>query len=147
VPSQYPLPLIKDIIHKFTGKKWFSKFDVQWGYNNQPIIEKDQWKATIKTKRGLFKPMVMFFRLCNSPATFQDFMDNAFCPEIDSGDYRIYMDDVLVAMDGTLKEHIKKVYHILDRMRKNDLFLKLLKCTFHKKEIEYLRLIIGNSKV
>ncbi len=74
-------------------------------------------------------------------------MDNAFCPEIDSGDYRIYMDDVLVAMDGTLKEHIKKVYHILDRMRKNDLFLKLLKCTFHKKEIEYLRLIIGNSKV
>ena len=80
----------------------------------------------------------MFFRLCNSPTTFQGFMDNTFYPEIDSGDYGIYMDDVLVATNGTLKEHIKKVHHILDRMCENDLFLKPLKCTFHKREIEYL---------
>ena len=147
VPSQYPLPLIEDIVHKFAGKKWFSKFDVWWGYNNQPIIKDDQWKAAFKIKRGLFKPIVMFFGLCNSPTTFQGFMDDAFCPEIDSGDYRIYMDNVLVATDGTLKEHIKKVHHILDRMWENDLFLKLSKCTFYKKEIEYLRLIISNGKV
>ena len=41
VPSQYPLPLIEDIIHKFAGKKWFTKFNVQWGYNNHPIVEED----------------------------------------------------------------------------------------------------------
>jgi len=93
--------------------------------------------------------MVMFFSLCNSPATFQGFIDNAFLPEIDSRDYRIYMDNVLVATDGTLEEHIKKVHHILNRMQENNLFLKPEKCTFHKKEIEYLRLglIIGNGKV
>ncbi len=146
VPSQYPLPLIEDIVHKFASKTWFSKFNVQWGYNNQPIIENNQWKVAFKIKRGLFKPMVMFFGLCNSPAMFQGFMDNAFHPKIDSGDYRIYMDDVLVAMDGTLKKHIKKVHHILDRMRENNLFLKPSKCTFYKKEIEYLGLIIGNGK-
>jgi hypothetical protein len=28
VPSQYPLHLIEDIVHKFTGKKWFTKFNV-----------------------------------------------------------------------------------------------------------------------
>ena len=28
VPSQYPLLLIEDIVHKFAGKKWFTKFDV-----------------------------------------------------------------------------------------------------------------------
>ncbi len=91
--------------------------------------------------------MVMFFGLCNSPATFQGFIDNTFCPKIDSGDYRIYMNDILVAMEGTLKGHIKKVHHILNRMCENDLFLKPEKCTFHKKEIEYLGLIIGNGKV
>jgi len=89
----------------------------------------------------------MFFGLCNSSTTFQGFIDNAFHPKIDSRDYGIYMNDVLVATDRTLKEHIKKVYHILNRMRENDLFLKLLKCTFYKKEIEHLGLIIGNSKV
>jgi len=68
--AQYPLPLIEDIVHKFAGKKWFTKFDVWWGYNKWPIVEEDQWKAAFKTKRGLFKSTVMFFGLCNSPATF-----------------------------------------------------------------------------
>jgi len=54
IPSQYPLLLIEDIVHKFTGKQWFTKFDVRWGYNNRPIVEEDQWKAAFKTKRGLF---------------------------------------------------------------------------------------------
>jgi hypothetical protein len=58
----------------------------------------------------------MFFGLCNSPATFQGFIDDTFCPEIDSEDHRIYMDDVLVAMNGILEEHIRKVHHILNRM-------------------------------
>jgi hypothetical protein len=89
----------------------------------------------------------MFFGLYNSPATFQGFMDNAFKEEISSGDYRIYMDDILVATDGTLEHYIECVHHILDKIKENDLFLKLEKCTFHKKEINYLRLIISNSKV
>jgi hypothetical protein len=34
------------------------------------IKEGDEWKATFLTPEGLFKPMVMFFGLTNSPATF-----------------------------------------------------------------------------
>jgi hypothetical protein len=89
----------------------------------------------------------MFFGLCNSPATFQGFMDDAFKEEIDLEDYGIYMDDILVATDGTFKHHIERVYHILDKIKDNDLFLKPEKCTFHKKEIDYLGLIIGNGAV
>jgi len=146
VLSQYPLPLIEDIIHKFARKEWFTSVNVQWGYNNRPIVEEDQWKATFKTKRGLFKPTVIFFRLYNFPATFQGFMDDAFHLEIDSRDYGIYMDDILIAINGTLEEH-KKVHHIFDKIQENNLFLKLEKCTFHKREIDYLGLIIGNGKV
>jgi hypothetical protein len=89
----------------------------------------------------------MFFRLCNSPTTFQGFMDDAFKEEINLGDYEIYMDNTLVAIDGTFKHHIERVHHILDKIKDNDLFLKLEKCIFHKKEINYLGLIIGNSAV
>jgi hypothetical protein len=147
VPSQYPLLLIEDIVHKFARKKWFTKFDIRWGYNNCPIVEEDQWKAAFKTKGGLFKPTVMFFGLCNSPTTFQGFMDDAFKEEINLGDYRIYMDDILVAMDGAFKHHIECVHHILDKIKDNDLFLKPEKCTFHKKQIDYLGLIISNGAV
>ena len=32
-------------------------------------------KAAFITNRGLFEPLVMFFGLCNAPATFQMMMD------------------------------------------------------------------------
>jgi len=74
-------------------------------------------------------------------------MNDAFKEEIDSGDYGIYMDDILVATDGTFEHHVECIHHILDKIKENDLFLKPEKCTFHKKEINYLGLIIGNGAV
>ena len=53
-------------------------FDVQAGYNNICIKEGNQHKAAFITPLGLFEPMVMFFGLCNAPATFQDMMDRVF---------------------------------------------------------------------
>jgi len=54
----------------------FSKFDIQWGYNNICIREGNQWKAAFKTHQGLFEPKVMFFGMSNSPASFQCFMNS-----------------------------------------------------------------------
>jgi hypothetical protein len=34
-------------------------------------------------------------------------MDDVFKEEIDSGEFGIYMDDILVATDGTLEHHIE----------------------------------------
>jgi len=51
-------------------KKVFTKMDLRWGYNNVRIKEGDKWKATFTTLEGSFEPMVMFFGLTNSLATF-----------------------------------------------------------------------------
>ena len=40
--------------------------------------EGDKWKAAFQTNEGLYKPLVMFFSLINSPATFQTIMDAIF---------------------------------------------------------------------
>jgi hypothetical protein len=32
--NRYPLPLINDLIHQLKGARYFTKLDVQWGYNN-----------------------------------------------------------------------------------------------------------------
>ena len=77
-PNAYPLPLISDLMIKLKGSEYFTKLDIQWGYNNVQIKESDRWKAIFITNRGLFKPNVMFFGLQNSPATFQAMMDNYF---------------------------------------------------------------------
>ena len=73
VKDAYPLPLISDLMTKLKGAKVFTKLDLRNGYNNVRIKDGDQWKAAFKTNRGLFEPMVMFFGLCNSPATFQHY--------------------------------------------------------------------------
>jgi hypothetical protein len=40
--------------------------------------------------------MVMFFRLTNSPATFQTMMDMIFRKQIVRGTLTVYMDDIAV---------------------------------------------------
>ena len=78
VKNAYPLPLISTLIDKLKGAKYFSKMDIQWEYNNICIKEGDEWKAAFTTPFGLYKPLVMFFGQCNSPPTFQAFMDSTF---------------------------------------------------------------------
>jgi hypothetical protein len=42
VKNTYPLPLISEIMDKIKGAKFFTKFDVRWGYNNVRIKAEDQ---------------------------------------------------------------------------------------------------------
>ena len=87
VKNAYPLPLIPNILNKVSEAKakYFMKLDVHWGYNNVCIKEGDEWKATFRMNRGLFEPLVMFFSLMNSPATFQTMMNDIFKELIDKG--------------------------------------------------------------
>ena len=86
---------------KLKGAKYFTKLDVCWGYENIRIKEGDEWKAAFVTNRGLFEPTVMFFGLTNSPATFQNMMNDIFHNLLlaGAGHVIIYMDDILIFTD------------------------------------------------
>ena len=77
VKNAYPLPLIPDIMNRIVvaKAKYFTKLNIRWGYNNVCIKEGDEWKAVFQTNRGLFEPLLMFFGLTNSLATFQTMMN------------------------------------------------------------------------
>ena len=34
VKNRYPLPLISELVSQLRGAKYFTKLDVQWGFNN-----------------------------------------------------------------------------------------------------------------
>jgi hypothetical protein len=65
VKNSYPLPLVSDILNRLCGTKYFTKLDLQWGFNNVCIKEGDEYKAAFRTNQGLYEPLVMFFGLCN----------------------------------------------------------------------------------
>ncbi len=96
VRNVYPLPRIDDLVDKLKDFDCFIKMDIQWGYNNVCIKEGDEWKAAFSCHKGLFEPLVMYFGLTNSPATFQAMMDDIFHQEMLQGWLMDYMDDLLV---------------------------------------------------
>ncbi|THG99543.1 hypothetical protein EW145_g7243 [Phellinidium pouzarii] len=121
IKNAYPLPLI--------------------GYNNIRIKEGDQYKAAFKTICGLFEPTVMFFDLCNSPATFQMFMNDIFHIIITEEAILIYMDNILIFSDN-LEDLRCKTNRVLKVLQENDLFLKPEKCIFEVQEVKFLGMII-----
>ena len=147
IRNTYPLPLIPQLINKARSRALFSKFDVRWGYNNVQIKDGDQWKAAFITNEGLFEPMVMFFGMTNSPATFQMMVNAIFEEELRKGWLIIYMDDMLIATHDNPTFHKKCIHRVLQKLAANDLYLKPQKCVFEQKRIEFLGVILQNSTI
>ena len=126
VKNNYPLPLILDVLEKIGIKKVFTKIDLRWGYNNVWIKEGDEWKAVFITPEGSFEPMVMFFRLTNSPATFQAMINELLRDLINTRKVAAFIDDVIVGME-TEEGHDKLVAEVIRRLEENNLYVKLEK--------------------
>ena len=139
VKNRYPLPLISELVSQLCGAQYFTKLDVR-------IKPGDEWKAAFRTNRGLFEPLVMFFRMTNSPATFQTMINDVFRIIIVEGIVVVYLDDILI-FTKTEEEHERAVRRVLEILAEHKLFLGPEKCKFHRKQNEYLGLVISENTV
>jgi len=110
------------------------------------IKEGDEWKEVFTTYVGSFEPIVMFFGMTNSPATFQAMMNEILRDLINEGKVTVFVDDVLVGTE-TKKEHDEIVEEILRRLEENDLYVKPEKCVWKARKIGFLGMIIGPNGV
>ena len=141
VKNNYPLPLIAQLVDKLQGAKLFMKIDLRWGYNNVCIKENDEWKAAFTCFHRSFEPLVMYFRLCNSPAMFQVMMNKIFADMDDV--VVVYIDDLMIFMKTENQaEHDKIILEVLRHLKENDLFIKPEKCTFRATEVDFLGMIV-----
>src|SRR5260221_4759446 len=124
----------------------FTTLDLCWGFNNVQLKEGDEWKAAFSMNRGLFEPLIMFFGLCNLPATFQTMMNDILCPFINHNEAICYMDDILI-YSASLPDHRRITREILQTLHSYKLFLRPEKCKFEHREVDYLRLVISKDCV
>ena len=94
------------------------------------------------TPEGSFKPIVMFFGLTNSPATFQTIMNEILRDLINTGEVASFIDDVIVKMEEE-KRHDEVVEEVVRRLVENDLYVKPEKCKWKVKEVGFLGVVIG----
>ena len=128
VKNNYPLPLITDLVDFMGNKRVFTKMDLWWGYNNVRIKKEDKWKVVFTTYVGLYKLVVMFFEMMNSPATFQGMMNEILRDMINEGKVAAFVDDVLIETE-TEEGHDEIIEEVLKRLEDNDLYVKSEKYT------------------
>ena len=91
------------------------------------IKKGDEWKVAFTTPEGSFEPMVMFFGLTNSSATFQAMMNELLRDLINTGKVAAFIDNVIVGTE-TEEGHDKIVVEVIRRLEENDLYVKPEKC-------------------
>ena len=91
------------------------------------IKEGDEWKAAFSTPEGSFEPIIMFFGLTNSPATFQAMMNDLLRDLVVEEKVVVFIDDVMVATEME-EGHNEIVEEVLKRLEEKDLFVKPEKC-------------------
>ncbi|WVZ96404.1 hypothetical protein U9M48_042044, partial [Paspalum notatum var. saurae] len=136
VKNKHPLPIVEELIDELASAQWFSKLDFRSGYHQIRIAKGDEHKTAFKTHSGLYEFLVMPFGLTNAPATFQSVMNTIFGKWLRHG-VLVFMDDILI-YTATLHEHIQLLTEVLSIIGKHQFCIKLSKCSFAQREIEYL---------
>lgn len=145
IKDSYPIPRIAETLEALNGAKWFCTLDLQSGYLQVPIANRDQHKTGMTTPFGLFEFQRMPFGLTNAPATFQRLMESC----LDGLNFRIcvvYLDDVII-FGKTFEEMLKRLEEVLIRLANSGLKLRPSKCKFFQKKVAVLGHVVSENGV
>ncbi|GBC32893.2 enzymatic polyprotein, putative [Rhizophagus irregularis DAOM 181602=DAOM 197198] len=143
IMDSFSLPRMDELLDKYRKAKWFSSIDLAAGFNQVEMKEEDKEKTAFVCSKGLFEYNVMPFGLTNAPATFQRLMDEIL-EEYINDFVVVYIDDIMIYSEN-LKDHMEHVEKVLKKLQENNLIIKLKKCRFLERNIEFLGHIVGND--
>ena len=127
----WPMPKVEDIFSQLNGAKYFSTLDLRAGYHH--II------TAFTSPFGKYEYVKVTFGLAQVPAYFQELMVGVLK---DLPFAMAYLDDIII-YSFTPEEHLQHVKTVFEKLRHAKLSMKLSKCHFFTKEIQYLRHILG----
>ena len=84
----------------------------------------------------------MFFRLTNLPAMFQTMMNELLRDLINIEKVWSFIDVIIVETEME-EEHDELLEEILKRLEENNLYVKLEKCRWKVREVDFLGVVIG----
>ncbi|KAE9174383.1 hypothetical protein PF002_g29070 [Phytophthora fragariae] len=133
----YPLPRIDETLEALGGALLFTTLDLHSGYWQIGVSPEDRDKTAFTTKQGLYRFLRMPFGLMNAPSTFQRMM-NGVLRGLTWTTCLVYLDDIVVFTRGDVRKHLVQLATVLERLSVAGLTLKLRKCVFAARSMEYL---------
>ena len=98
------------------------------------------------TNKGLFKPKVHCFGLCNSLETFQRIINSIFWELLHKGVLANYIDNFVISV-RTKKELEERTIQFLKIAEKYNLYFKQSKYNFNAEEIPILGVVVRQREV
>src|SRR6266496_2274890 len=134
--DSYPLPNISDCLDAFRGASFFGILDLRSSFYQVPLAEQDRDKTAFITRRGQWRFRSLPMGLSNSPGTFQRLMDLVL-RGLTWSSVLMYIDDIVVYASSfnELKTRLEEVFN---RLREDNLKLKLTKVKLFQREISFL---------
>lgn len=136
IKDSYPLPRIDDCIDTLGEAVIFSTLDAYSGYHQLSIAKRDRLKTAFVTHHGQFQWKRMPFGLSTAPASFQRALD-MILTQFKWKTCLVYLDDVII-FSKSVEEHIQHVDEILSALKEAGVTLKMYKCRFFTRRVEYL---------
>ena len=141
--SLVPLPKIDEIYACLRGSKVFSTLNMHSGYHHVEMTAEARPKTafTLLANLGKWEYLCCPFGLAQAPAYFQRLINEVLAPF----DFAFgYLDDILI-YSPDVNTHLKHLELIFQHLREVDLKLKMEKCSFLKKYIQYLGHIVSGE--
>ena len=138
--SLIPLPKIDELYAKLKGYKVFSSLDLRSGYYHIGLKDSAKPKsAFVLSSLGKYQFNRVPFRLAQAPAYFQKLINDV----LKGCNFAMgYLDDIIIYSRSEI-EHLEHLEEIFTRLKTAGLKLKLEKCCFFKKHIQYLGHLIS----
>ena len=141
--EEYPLPTPEELFSTLAGGKIFSKLDLSQAYLQLPVEKESKKYLTINTHQGLYVYNRLPFGVASAPAIFQKLMDTVLQG---IAGVTCYIDDILVSSTDE-ESHLRALEEVLSRLEKHGFKLKLEKCEFLLKSIEYLGHVVSKDGI
>lgn len=135
--DRYPLPLIEDQLDNLQGNTHFTSLDLFSGYYQIPVAKESIEKTSFVTPDGQYEFLRMPFGLANAPSVFQRMINRVIAPLRGKISVLAYMDDILIPSRG-IESGLQSLELVLQELRVKNLTLKLNKCTFLARTVDYL---------
>ena len=145
VLSLVPLSKIDEIYASLKGSRVFSTLDMHRRYHHFEMTAEVRPKTafTLPANLGKWEFLWCPFGLAQAPAYFQRLINEVLAPF----DFAFgYLDDMLIYIPD-VATHLKHLEMIFQRLREADLKLKMEKCSFLKKHIQYLGDIVSGDGI
>lgn len=145
VKSQFPIPLMEEILNELSHASWFSSLDLCSGFHQILLQPGESYKTAFSTHEGHFEFRVLAFGLSGAPATFQGAMNTTLKPLLRKC-VMVFFDDILV-YSQSFEQHVTDLRSVLQLLANDQWKVKLTKCSFAQRQLSYLGHVISAQGV